>query len=259
MENLRRIDDTSTGMFNASDWLEEGDGLSQSARITRATWLRKLRTFSDWTDRPTVSRRLLSELKGLPRASVLLLGYSVEMYLKGGLVKAYRGCGEELFRHASRKKFGHKLAKLAAAIDFPHASGDRDDFHQLQKLIVSGARYPIEPDMIGIDGRTHRAKFNRQFNERTALVWSNDRFRRLCALSARVRAHVDLIDNGENNQAHLDHGYIGETGYWAFRIGGHLRPRVTYRLCNLHRDLSKEDVRKELERSPKFCALTRWE
>jgi hypothetical protein len=259
MDGMRSIDDTSTGMFSASDWSEEGDGLFQSARTTRATWLRKCRTFSDRIDKAAVSRRLLSELKGLPRASVLLLGYSVEMYLKGGLVKAYRGCREELFRHDSKKKFRHKLASLATEIDFPHASSDRHDFHQLQKLIVSGARYPIEPGMISIDARTRRAEFSRQLNERTALIWSDDRFRQLCALSARVRAHVDLIDNDENNPAHLDHGYIGETGYWVFRIGGLLRPRVTYRPCNLNRDLSEEDVRKEVEQRPKFRALTRWD
>jgi hypothetical protein len=254
MDGKRRIDDTSTGIFDPAEWLEEGDGLFQSARITRATWMRKCRTFPDRLDRAAVSRRLLSELKGLPRASVLLLGYSVEMYLKGGLVKAYRGCREELFRHDARE-FGHKLARLAAEIDFPHASGDRDDFHQLQKLILSGARYPIEPDGISSDARTRRAALTRQFNDRTSLICSMDRFRRLCTLSMRVRAHAALIDNDENSPMLMDHGCIGEAGYWVFRIGGHLRPRVTYRLCG---GLSAEDVRKEVEQRPKFRALTRW-
>ncbi len=50
---------------------------------------------------------------------MLLLAYSVEMYLKSGLAKACRGCSEDLFNHLSRREYGHRLYELANEIEFP--------------------------------------------------------------------------------------------------------------------------------------------
>jgi hypothetical protein len=185
MRNPRIINAEIVGIFNAADWLEEGDGLCISARITRATWLRKRRVFAQRIEASGASRRLWLELTGLPRASVLLLGYSIEMYLKAGLVKAYRGCREELFSHDLMRNFKHNLLKLASEIDFPNTQQNEQNFTELQELIKGGARYPITPeDVMGNDAKASRNRFSKQIRERNALIWSDDRFRQLCALSA---------------------------------------------------------------------------
>jgi hypothetical protein len=245
MHRLRRIGHQSIGIFSASAWLEEGDGLLVSARSTRATWLRKRRAFPRRIETPGASSHLWSELTGLPRASVLLLGYSVEMYLKAGLVKAYNGCREEMFS-SDVKKFGHDLKKLASEIDLPDANKSAADFKLLQSLIVEGARYPITPKDV--------KDFNIVVGQNAARMWSAAEFHRLCALSKRVRTHASQIDCDENNPVHLSYGNIGDTGYWVFRIGGHLSPRVTYRP-----NIDLQDVKKYVERDPAFRAFTKWD
>jgi hypothetical protein len=260
MRNPRIINAEIVGIFNAADWLEEGDGLCISARITRATWLRKRRVFAQRIEASGASRRLWLELTGLPRASVLLLGYSIEMYLKAGLVKAYRGCREELFSHDLMRKFKHNLLKLASEIDFPNTQQNEQNFTELQELIKGGARYPITPeDVMGNDAKASRNRFSKQIRERNALIWSDDRFRQLCALSAEIRAYATRIDSDENNPSHLSSGDIGQAGYWSFRFGVNLRPRVTYRLCSSLPSVGAEDVKKVVERNPIFRALTTWE
>jgi hypothetical protein len=184
----------------------------------------------------------------------LLLGYSVEMYLKAGLVKAYSGCPEELLSHDARYKFGHNLAKLASEIEFPDVSESIDDFKLLENLMVESARYPITPnDVANIDAAGRQASFTREAARRSELIWDNDRFRHLSALAARTRKHADRIDRDEDDPAICGCGNIGGTGYWAFRIGGHLKPRVTYR----HFD--QEAVRKLVENIADFRMRTRWD
>jgi len=65
--------------------------LYSSACTLRATWHIKKRNFSRYTKRLLMPSPQWQQITGMPRASMLLLGYAMEMYLKAGLVKAYAG------------------------------------------------------------------------------------------------------------------------------------------------------------------------
>jgi len=58
-------------------------------------------------------------LTGLPRASMLLLGYSAEMYFKAGLTKAYVGCAESMFSRDIKRRFGHNFLLMSKELCFP--------------------------------------------------------------------------------------------------------------------------------------------
>jgi hypothetical protein len=214
----------SKGIFDAREWFKEGDGLLVSARTTRATWLWKKRAFTRQIKKPihpSRAARRWDELEGLPRASVLLLGYAVEMYLKGGVARAYHQCPEALLQRDLRRRFGHDLRALAQEVEFVPGVEDQDLLGQLSDFIRNGARYPITP-RAGIS-------YTDEWNKRTGDVWNAARFRQYCSLAARIKAHVERIDWDSSDPATFRQIRIDRDGYVIFRLGGRLRPRVTYR------------------------------
>jgi hypothetical protein len=247
MHSLRTIGTNNDGIFNARSWSDEGDGLLASAHTVRDTWLQRRDAFPLRIEEEDAPARLWHELTGLPRASALLLGYAVEMYLKAGLVKAYFGCSEELFDDDVRNLFRHKLKKLAQEIDFPSLQGSKGDLRLLESFIVDWARYPITPK--------EGANYVREVNQRTERIWSNDRFWDLCKLAERIRDHVFRIDGDYANPSLFFHDFFGTGGYWAFRIGGNLRPRLTYRRCSSEPTMTEEAIKKIVERHPAVRGL----
>jgi hypothetical protein len=242
-----RLSHGSEGTFNANEWIKEGDGLLVSARITRATWLLKKRKFSAklrTTSRPRHARRRWDELTGLPRASVLLLGYSVEMYLKAGLARAYHGCRQEMFERDVRKRFGHDLTRLAYEVDCPLDEQSKADLDMLRHHILAGARYPTAPK----EGQSYADAVN----ELTYEIWDRSTFRRYCRLAETIGEHVSRIDMDSSNPALFRVINIDDDGYIAFRLGGNLRPRVTYRPSTPMLDKGKtdpDDIRKLVGRA----------
>jgi hypothetical protein len=219
-----RITSRSEGTFNADEWFKEGDGLLVSARTTRATWLLKKRRFIaaiGLNSRPKHHARAWNELTGLPRASVLLLGYSIEMFLKAGLARAYHGCREEMFERDARKRFGHNLAALAREADFPLDEQSQGDLDTLKQHVLAGARYPTAPlpDQSYVDA----------VNAMTMSIWDRETFRRYCSLATAISRHVAKVDMDSNNPALFRSMNIDHDGYLMFRIGGNLRTRITYR------------------------------
>lgn len=80
------------GTHDHNEWLAEGLGLFVSARALRAQWVQMRRKFRrEQKRRPgsQLAKLQFVRLTGMPRASMLLLAYSVEMYLKSGLIKKF--------------------------------------------------------------------------------------------------------------------------------------------------------------------------
>lgn len=119
----KRLASTSLGVFDANSWIEEGDGLAASSRSLRARWLclkRQIRA------RRTGPRRdEWSALTGNPRASVLLLGYAIEMYLKAGLAKWLSHCPEYLLL-GDTKYYSHDYKLLADDLGIDETVAPRD-------------------------------------------------------------------------------------------------------------------------------------
>ncbi len=254
MADNQRLSRRSVGQFNPRAWLNEGDGLIASAKVTRELWKNHRQEFSESIkDRRSGIRDGTldwSKLTGLPRASMLLLGYSVEMYLKAGLVKAYHGCSEEMFCRDVRGKFGHKLVKIAQQICFSFEENDRENLNLVKDMVLIDARYPVLVE----DRTSHSDVVNKQ----TQRIWNEENFDAFVNLANRVKKHASAIDQDTETPAYFMSYNIDEDGYLAFRSGGHLPSRITFRVSAAQRregKTSTDDV-KSLFASDEFVRLT---
>lgn len=241
----RRLTSKSVGQFNAREWVNEGDHLFASAKATRAVWVvkrRKIRRKLDTLGERALGRNMWADLEGLPKSSILLLGYAVEMYLKAGLAKAYFGCSEEMFERDVKRRFSHNLNEIVKEIALDVSDREKNDLTILSEMIRFGARYPIKERADG--------SYTTQKNERLRQAWNKSEFTRMRRLALRVRAHASLIDMDSNEAAHYQWHQLDSDGYLAYRSGGHLPPRITYRLSTEQRaagETNLSDVRKVVE------------
>ena len=223
LQSISRISKRSVGEFNPKNWINEGDGLMASSRKLREIWDNHRQVFST-VEKGQETKDDWDLLTGLPRASMLLLGYSVEMYLKGGLTKAYHSCSEEMFQRDIKRRFGHKLISLADEIVFPLQNDDENSLKLLQDMVLFDARYPVFVPK--------GATYSDAANLRTWKIWSQSNFNSFTELANRIREHSKSIDSTSNNPASFISVNVDEDGYVAFRAGGNLPPRLTYRLSS---------------------------
>lgn len=214
-------------MFNPRPWLDEGDRLLATARINRSLFRRRRNRFPTNRDRTSTRHldkaKLWNEVEGTARASWLLLGYAVEMYLKSGLAKAYAGCSESMFERDLKSRFRHNLPQIAQEIGF-HANPEQQRLlSELRETLLAG-RYPLHAS----DGEEYMTSVN----ARTSNEWNEKIFRALIDLATRIRAHVARIDFDSNAPAFKRSVLVDADGYVAFRSGGHLPTRITYCLSS---------------------------
>ncbi len=227
--NSPRLSPYSIGQFSSRNWLQEGDGLFASSRKARENWEDHRCQFSK-----TVANEGglqfperaddMALLTGLPRASMLLLGYAAEMYLKAGIAKAYMGCAESMFSRDIRKRFSHDFLLMAKELCFPLSQTDRENLKRLKEMVLVDARYPV--------GLEENDTFASAVNEQTSRIWSKDSYDELSDLVKRVKKHSILIDNDESNPSFRCAFSIDQDGYLAFRAGGHLPSRITYKISS---------------------------
>ena len=242
MNQRDRISKRSVGQFDPKNWFDEGDGLLASSVKMREIWTSHRKTFSQTIrERKRGIRDSMSDwnlLTGLPRSSMLLLGYAVEMYLKAGLAKAYKGCSEDMFERDVKGRFGHKLVSLAKEIVFPLKDDDEKNFILLQGMVLADARYPVFVP----DGESYADTVNQQ----TGRIWNNENYEALTELANRVKEHSRSIDEDSSNPASLRSYNVDDDGYIAFRVGGNLPPRITYCLSSVQKqncETTLEDIK----------------
>jgi hypothetical protein len=225
MKDSERITMRSVGQYDPEKWLDEGDGLLASAKVVRNHWLDYKQTFPESIQGLAGTDPDWALLEGLPRSSMLLLGYSVEMYLKAGLTKACFGCPEEMFKRDVKTRFGHDLVSLAKEISFDFKEGDKASFEHLENMVLFDARYPVFVPK----GQDHTNVANQQ----TQKIWSKEKFNIFCMLAEKVREHARAIDNDSNNPSIRGSYSVDQDGFLVFRDGGHLPPRITYRVSSV--------------------------
>lgn len=259
MPRDRLVKFDSVGMYNPRSWIEEGDGLLVSARSLRATWLMKCRSYNTSSFQGLIARRRINEIAGPPRASMLLLAYAAEMYLKAGVVKVFSNCREEPVGRWLSRKISHNYKFAAKFVELELSERDCELLRFLTDLVTK-MRYPVVPKTIDDKRRfPFDTDHTAQINERNSRIWNHAYFRELCSLVKRISAHVQRIDQDMNNPAHFRRGWVGEDGYWVFRLGGNLSPRVTYRLCPKTPTINGDSVRKYIEDDLLFSHYTTWE
>jgi hypothetical protein len=241
----------SVGQFDAQEWVSEGDQLLASAKMMRIGWLVGMKRRLAASDRQI--DRIWTMFEGPPKACILLLGYAVEMYLKAALTKAYYGCSEEMFDRDVRKRFGHELGEMAREIGFSVSTKDLADLRILKEMIVHGARYPIRERAPG--------SYTRQQAERLWQSINRPEFTRLRILAIRIRKHALKIDMDGYDPAYFARRRIDSDGYVAFRSGGRLAPRISYRLSTEQRasgETSLKHVRDIVEEKIMVYPLLMW-
>ncbi|MEE4960806.1 hypothetical protein V2K05_10400 [Pseudomonas alliivorans] len=227
------------GGLGAADWGKEGDGLYASARHLWATAIVRFRQFERLEDiriiRKIINRRTIIN-RSFPRASMLLIGYCVEMYLKGGLTKLLIGCADDVFR-STLKSYSHDLEKLAKDLIPDLNKTQRSDLRSLSKLVLNDARYPVEANS--------REEYVKLSNKRASTIHNGTTFRRYCQLAKHLRARIALIDADSNDPCSTSHWRVDVDGYLCYRYGGHVLPRMTYRRCT-SADLTEEVTYEEV-------------
>lgn len=120
--------------------------------------------------------------------------------------------------------YGHKLFPTAVAIDFAAADERRDQLHTLEKAILVEARYPVMP-------YNDRA-FHELTSERTRQMWSGGSFLMACRPARAIRDPVTRIDSDKTTPSIVKAYQVGNNGFLTYRMGGHPRPRVPFRLSS---------------------------
>ncbi len=229
MASIGRLTTKSVGEFNPNDWLAEGHSLLLASRTMRAQWLverRKLLKYPNEVQENKVGSfiRLSTIDRALPKASILLMGYAIEMYLKSSLARLLSGCAEDLFIHLSRNKFGHRYTKLAKFIDFPLATTDEKLLKDLERAVLSDARYPIQVK----DGEDYIENLNKVRRS----VTDRSTYRSYCKLAKRLFLHSRRIGGTPESMVIRESFTIDSDGYFSMRAGGEVSTRITYKLSS---------------------------
>ncbi|MDH0090499.1 hypothetical protein N7373_03485 [Achromobacter mucicolens] len=231
---VKKVSSSSRGVFNSSEWVKQGAGLLASAKILRrelGVTREEIRNFGERRENP--SQDHWDHVYGLPGASFLLLGYSVEMFLKACLARVYLNCPEEMLSREFRR-FSHKLPDLANEVEFAFCEHDQNkcpgisDMEALKLLsgmIISDARYPLQPNEARcVDAYIH------SWNRRSSTVNNDALFLRLCALAERIRAYANALRGCSQDPTSSKIILLEPDGYLVYRVGGSLKPRITVKL-----------------------------
>ncbi len=251
-----RLTNKSLGEFDTEAWMDEADALLAAAIATRELWAESRPIILDSIKSKDVDYKKSWNLdKGLPQASVLLIGYACEIFLKAGLVKVYMGCDESRFKYDVKFKFGHNLLFAAQELSFPIDQKVQNNLEFLKRMITNNARYPVVSK-----GTT---EYCDALNLRNREIRNKDKFDSLIYLSEMVREHVARIDSDKENSASFIRTNIDEDGYLMIRSGGHLPTRITYRISSLqkmNKETSLEDIINLFKADDQFTWLSSlWE
>jgi len=211
--------------YDKHSWLAEADRHLLSAKTLRQ--IRKRRRAAVNRARPNERLQHILMMDAAVHSSTLLLAYAFELLLKAGLTRLYIGCSKGLFEHDFMRRFSHKLGTIAKEIEYPLSPSDTNLLRKLQEVITKTGRYPfLSPDQ-------HRHIASQ--NSRALEFWSDTRFHEMLTLFTSLRKHVLSLDGDSNNPASFRHYGIDSDGYFAFRCGGNLSPRIVVRYSTLQR------------------------
>ena len=118
--------------------------------------------------------------------------------------------------------------------------------------MLSAGRYP----QIAGNVADHMTKVN----DLTRKQWNEGEFKILVGLAKRVRKHVTMLDNDKKNMAYIKCVSIDEDGYLAFRRGGHLPTRITYRVSSEQKEAGETTLRDVIDlfqQNTKYLCINR--
>ena len=143
--------------------------------------------------------------------------------------------------------------RIAREIEFPLTASSEEQLRELQEVILSEGRYPFLSD----DSKQDIASRNR----RAVRFWDDKHFRSLLALLDAVREHVASLDQDSKNPASFSGSQIDTDGYFAFRCGGNLSPRIVVKYSSEQRKLRRNNrraLRRLILREPSEVLVRHW-
>lgn len=217
---------TGTG-YGKHSWLDEADRHFTSAIFLRRIKKRRRTRFRNSSDDSDRLNHVLA-MSATTHSSMLLVGYAVELFLKAGLTHVYIGCPINLFKREIRRTYNHDLVKLATEIEFPLLSQNCNCLKRLEKIVRGEGRYPYLAN--------NCTEATKREQERAFLFWDDDRFQDFYDLAVSIREYVIRIDQDADNPMSGVQTRIDQDGYFAFRCGGNLSPRVTVKYSSVQKD-----------------------
>jgi len=153
--------------------------------------------------------------------------YSVEIFLKAGVVLSYYGCSSAMLNQRTRY-FGHDYKKLAEEIGFPKEGSDDGNLALLSEFVTDIARYPV---ILGPDKESNSEKLQKNNDS----FYNKEKFHELCNLAERCKEYVSIgstknIENIENIIYIAPPIYCPiDDGYISIIQCKNIKPRIIFR------------------------------
>lgn len=220
------------GIYNKSNWLKEANRHLYSSCILHEHFLVLKKELSllvkdkreNELGRNALSiHRVIDKIEGSSKSSLLLLCYSVELFIKAALVCFHSDITKGDFEFLLRKVYSHKFELALGRMNFKLSDGERIIVKRMEKFVVDEGRYPITP----IDNKEYYNQASRLSHE----MWLSDKYNSWLSLAKKIGDFSALVDNDFNNRSKRML-YKMDDGYFCFRVGGGLPPCITVRFSS---------------------------
>ncbi|MED5523171.1 MAG: hypothetical protein VX447_00245 [Pseudomonadota bacterium] len=214
---------TEKGIFNKNSWINEAENHIYSSSLLNDHSKKsreKLNALTDKRNKTGIKSNtkeilnLIKKVEASSKSSLLLLGYSIELYLKAGLVRLHQNTTREDFHKLLRRKYSHNLKESAKLLGIELSRDDEIRLDRIKELVLDEARYPVTP--------VDPLEYIGQANKVNSAVWSKTLYSDCLVLAQKIKDHVQSIDADTQNPAIFARFQISDDGYCAFRFGGNL-------------------------------------
>ena len=236
------------GIYNKLDWVKEADSKMTSARLLRGCASDKKKEYEHLKIQKkeqglrASSKEVFDILdvrESANKSSILLLGYSIELLLKAGIVSLLIYAPKYLLEKKVRS-YSHALCKIAKDLHVELTIEEDNLLQLLSSYIVRETRYPVTAESV--------QDYCDQVNSITALVSSDEQFSLGVNLYSKIRSLISEIDGTPDNMKIYCRLEMEIDGFVTFRIGGPLPPTFIIKYCStqIERHIDNLDTIKEL-------------
>lgn len=230
------------GIFNKYDWIKEADSKLISAKLLRESAYNKQCEFDSFKKlKVEMGERLTSKevfdfltvKVSANKSSVLMLGYSIELLLKSGVVSLLINAPKNLLDKKVRS-YSHNLLDVALDLDVKLSDKERDLLEILSSYIIRETRYPVIPN----SQNDYCAKVNKITN----FISDENQFSLGVKFFERLRKFIKDIDGTSDNVKFHTRMKMEENGYIIFRVGGKLPPVFIIKFCQSQIDAGVDSL-----------------
>lgn len=231
------------GSYSSKEWISESRIHMRSAEILRNSGRDRYKEFECLNNKikqesnaklKSKALELYEEKEAAFKSSILLVGYGIELALKSGVINLYRGIPKEIALNQLKKKYGHNLDQMVMDLDIPVSKDEIKCLQALKQQVIELARYPITPN--------NEESFSSEWNTNTQFLQGDDFYNQLREIYLKITNFVNEIDRTNKNPTIAYHFNMDDTGYFAYRSGGNLKPRITVKYSDKQKLEGKDNI-----------------